>query len=202
MNVVRLYQPPDLADVYNICVKTGANGGDSTGQFSNDDLLPDVYAGPYVTLQPDLAFVVETGDRVAGYIVAAADTRSFVDRYRDVWLPGFAAKYPLVESSISAEQRMIRMGYNPEYMLSAGLQDYPAHLHIDLLPEVQGQGFGRLLVRTLLDALRSRSVAGVQLGVGGENLKARAFYARLGFLPLPSDPSNHSNLGISTSATV
>ena len=202
MNVARLYQPPDLADVYNICVKTGANGEDSTGQFSNDDLLPDIYAGPYVTLQPDLAFVVEKGDRVAGYIVATADTRAFVDRYRAVWLPGFAAKYSLVEPSISAEEGLIKMGYNPEYMLSAGLADFPAHLHIDLLPEVQGQGLGRLLVRTLLDALRSRNVAGVQLGVGMENLKARAFYARLGFLPLPSDPSNFSNLGISTSAEV
>jgi hypothetical protein len=48
VNVVRLYQPPDLADVYNICVKTGANGEDSTGQFSNDDLLPDIYAQCHV----------------------------------------------------------------------------------------------------------------------------------------------------------
>lgn len=202
MNVVRLYRPPDFADVYNICVKTGANGEDATGQFSNDDLLPDIYVGPYVTLQPDLAFVVEKGYRVVGYIVATADTRIFVDRYRDEWLPGFAAKYSLVEPSISVEERMIRKGYNPESMLSASLQDYPAHLHVDLLPEVQGHGLGRLLIQTVLDALRSRSAAGVQLGVGIENLKARAFYARLGFLPLPSDPSNYSILGISTRATV
>jgi hypothetical protein len=67
-----------------------------------------------VTLQPDLAFVVEKGDRVAGYIVATADTRSFVNRYRDEWLPGFAAKYSLVEPSISVEERMIRQGYKPE----------------------------------------------------------------------------------------
>jgi len=202
MRAPRPYQPADLADVHNICVKTGASGEDATGKFSNDDLLPDIYVGPYVRLQPEFAFVVEGADRVAGYIVAAADTRSFVERYRDEWLPGFAAKYSLVEPACSLEARVINIGHHPESMLNAGLDDYPAHLHIDLLPEVQGQGIGRLLIRTLLGTLGDAGVTGVHLGVGPKNLKARAFYARLGFRPFPSDPSNYSVLGISTSATV
>jgi ribosomal protein S18 acetylase RimI-like enzyme len=199
---LRPYEPGDLADVYNICVKTGASGADATGKFSDDDLLPDIYAGPYVRLQPEFAFVVDGDDRVAGYVVAAADTPSFVQRYREEWLPGFAAKYSLVEPACSLEERVISIGHHPESMLNAGLDDYPAHLHIDLLPEVQGQGLGRLLIRTLLEALGDAGVKGVHLGVGPKNLEARAFYARLGFRPLPSDPSNDSVLGISTSATV
>ena len=38
--------------------------------------------------------------------------------------------------------------------------EYPAHLHIDLLPELQGQGWGRRLIDTLVAALRERGVRG------------------------------------------
>lgn len=202
MTTVRRYRPGDLADVYDICVRTGASGQDATGRFSSDDLLPDIYAGPYVSLEPELAFVIDGGERVAGYVVAAADTCSFVERYRAQWLPGFAAKYPLVEPALSLEERVIRIGHNPQSMLNDDLRDYPAHLHIDLLPQVQGQGFGRLLMRTVLGALRERGAAGVHLGLGPSNLSAGAFYARLGFRPLPCDPTNYYLLGMSTSATV
>ncbi len=34
---------------------------------------------------------------------------------------------------------------HPERMLIPELADYPAHLHIRLLPEFQGQGWGRQL---------------------------------------------------------
>ena len=38
--------------------------------------------------------------------------------------------------------------------------EYPAHLHIDLLPETQGQGLGRRLIETLVDALQERACPG------------------------------------------
>jgi ribosomal protein S18 acetylase RimI-like enzyme len=202
MSRIRAYQPTDLAAVYDVCVRTGASGADATGNYHNDDLLPDIYAGPYATLEPGLAFVVDTAGGVAGYILAAADTRSFVERYRREWLPGFAAKYPHVQPPVTPEDTVIAVGYCPESMLVSGVDDYPAHLHIDLLPEVQGQGLGRALVRTLLSALRDRGVAGVHLGVSPQNLNARAFYARLGFHPLPADPANDSVVGILTDAPV
>ena len=71
-------------------------------------------------------------------------------------------------------------------MRIAELADYPAHLHIDLLPELQGLGFGRRLIDTLRAALAARGVAAVHLGMDAANTGARAFYARLGFHELPS----------------
>jgi ribosomal protein S18 acetylase RimI-like enzyme len=69
---------------------------------------------------------------------------------------------------------------------------YPAHLHIDLLPELQGRGIGRRLIDTVLDRLREASVPGVQLGVDPRNTSAQAFYTRLGFAPLPAPPGAFS----------
>lgn len=187
---IRLYRPADRADVYNVCVRTAAAGGDATGIYSSDDLMPDVFAGPYLAFQPDLAFVVDVGDRVAGYVIAAADTRAFVERVRQEWVPTFASKYP--EPS-PTDAPIVAMGVDPERMLVPEVDEYPAHLHIDLLPELQGQGCGRALIDTLRAELARRGIPGLHLTMDPANLPARAFYDRLGFVELPSGA-----LGIAT----
>lgn len=60
-------------------------------------------------------------------------------------------------------------------------QDYPAHLHIDLLPECQGQGVGTALIETLIGHLREKKVAGLMLNVGNDNESAIRFYEKCGF---------------------
>jgi ribosomal protein S18 acetylase RimI-like enzyme len=202
MTHIRPYRPADLADLYEICVKTGNSGQDATGRFESDDLLPDIYVGPYLAFEPELAFVVDVGGRAAGYILATANTRAFVERYRTEWLPDFAAKYPLVNPPRTLDDRVVKIGHTPESMLGADVDEFPAHLHIDLLPEVQGNGIGRTLIRTLQTALLDRGVPGVQLGVGERNTNARGFYRHLGFHPLPSTPDNDLVLGIATDASI
>lgn len=58
---------------------------------------------------------------------------------------------------------------------------YPAHLHIDLLPDRQGLGRGRELMRALLEALGDRGAPAVHLVMAKANEPARAFYDRMGF---------------------
>jgi ribosomal protein S18 acetylase RimI-like enzyme len=198
---VRPYRPEDRRDLYDVCVRTGNAGGDATGLFSTDELLPDVFLGPYLRIEPELAFVVDTGKRAAGYVVGTADTERFVADHRRDWLPRFAAAYSLTEPATNAEERLVRLGHRPEAMLEHVPDGYPAHLHIDLLPEVQGHGLGRELIRTLLAALRERGVPGVHLGVGADNAGARAFYLRLGFVPM-AELEGTIVLGLPTSAEV
>ena len=72
-------------------------------------------------------------------------------------------------------------------MLIAEVDDYPAHLHIDLLPELQGQGLGPPPHRHAAGrARRARACPRVHLGMDAANTGARAFYDRLGFHELPS----------------
>ena len=200
MPELRRYRPADRDDVYRVCVLTGDSGGDATGKFRDDSLLPDIYAGPYLELEPELATVVDVGGRVAGYLLAAADTRSFVERYRSSWLPGFAARHPLPAAIETEEDRVTRVGHHPEGMIGPDQDRYPAHLHIDLLPELQRQGLGRALIGRLLGQLRERGIPGVQLGVGESNLAAQAFYRRLGFHELPSAPDQPYTLCLESSA--
>jgi ribosomal protein S18 acetylase RimI-like enzyme len=197
---IRLYRPSDRDDIAEICVRTGRSGTDATGWLDRDDLLPDIYALPYVDFAPDTAFVADVDGRPHGYILGVADTRAFVERLRADWLPEFEAKHPLTGDD-TPTQRFVRIARKPERMLIPELAQYPAHLHIDLLPDLQGQGLGRMLVRTLVAELASRGVPGVWLEYGPDNVNAGAFYRRLGFEPLPSSTAGNL-VGLRTDAVV
>ncbi|NYI06815.1 GNAT family N-acetyltransferase [Allostreptomyces psammosilenae] len=178
---IRSYQPRDLADVYEICLRTADAGQDATGLYSDPDLMPNIFAGPYVFLEPELAFVVEAEGRAVGYVVGTADTAAFAAAYRERWLPRIADRYPLPSAPQNLEEHMVDLLHHPERMVQPELADYPAHLHIDLLPDYQGRGYGRQLIRTFLGALAERGVAQMYLSMVTRNTGAGAFYRRLGF---------------------
>jgi ribosomal protein S18 acetylase RimI-like enzyme len=196
---IRLYRPDDRAALYDICVRTADAGGDARGQYASDDLMGDLFAGPYAHLDPHLAFVVDDGGEVVGYVVGTADTADFVRRYRTEWIPLVGDRYPVPPPPPrTAEQDMVALHYNPERMLVEGLDGHPAHLHIDLLPAYQGRGFGRRLIDRFLATV---DAPGVHLGMLTANVKARGFYDRLGFTVLPvPDPGPLTYLGIKTSS--
>jgi GNAT superfamily N-acetyltransferase len=65
------------------------------------------------------------------------------------------------------------------------LETYPAHLHIDILPEYQRKGHGTTLINAFLEAVRSQGAIGVHLDMVQHNTKARAFYESIGFQVCP-----------------
>jgi ribosomal protein S18 acetylase RimI-like enzyme len=190
---IRPYRPSDRAALYEVCVKTADAGEDATGLVSDDTLWGDIFAIPYVERHPDLAWVVEADDeRVIGYIVATDDTDAFYGWFRDVWWPQLAERHPRPADPATVEDRMTAYAYGRRPGIEPNAEDYPAHLHIDLLPETQGQGLGRRLIETLFDELTRRGVPGLHLGMNPKNTGAAAFYERLGMQRLPSSPGSLS----------
>jgi ribosomal protein S18 acetylase RimI-like enzyme len=180
---VRGFQPGDLPALYDVCLRTGDNGGDATSLYPGEpELLGTVFAAPYAVLEPELTFVVDDGQRAVGYIVGTADTPRFVRRFQAEWLPKVAERYPDVIGEIRTPAERVRhLLHHQEQFLRPELADFPAHLHIDLLPSHQRGGFGRALMTRFLDTLAERGVAGVHLAMGRANTNADAFYRRLGF---------------------
>ncbi|GIF12019.1 GNAT family N-acetyltransferase [Actinoplanes teichomyceticus] len=180
---IRAYRSSDLDAVYDICARTGDAGRDARGKYSSDRLLGDIWAAPYVVLEPEHAHVLDDGSgRPVGYIIGTADTATFVERYRNEWLPATADR---LRDGDPRDELMLELHRSPERMLLPVLDDYPAHLHIDLLPEWQGRGQGRALMAAFLAGLRAAGVSGVHLGMAPDNHGARAFYRRMGFRDLP-----------------
>jgi GNAT superfamily N-acetyltransferase len=58
---------------------------------------------------------------------------------------------------------------------------YPAHLHVNLLPCLQGRGVGSELLRRWFVLARSRGANAVHVGVNRENTRGLRFWARSGF---------------------
>jgi ribosomal protein S18 acetylase RimI-like enzyme len=195
---IRPYRDDDRDAVYDVCVRTAAAGGDARGTYRSDDLMGDLFAGPYLFLDPALAFVLDDGDRAVGYVLGTADTPSFVRGYRERWIPRLAGTYPLpADPPVAPDDAMLALHHSPERMLLPELAGFPAHLHIDLLPAVQGAGHGRALIATFLTALAGRGVPAVHLGMVTANTRARGFYDRLGFTEIPvPDAGDVTYLGL------
>jgi len=182
---LRPYRPSDADDLYDVCVRTADAGGDARGQYASDRLMGDLFALPYATLEPDLAFVVDDGTRVVGYVVGTADTPRFVERYRDEWIPALDGRYPpappVLTDDATPDDVMHYLHEHPERLLVPEVTPYPAHLHIDLLPGFQGQGLGRRLLETFAAAAADAGADAVHVGMVTANTGARPFYDALGF---------------------
>jgi ribosomal protein S18 acetylase RimI-like enzyme len=189
MTAIRPYRPADHDVVYDICRRTGAAGEDATPLLRDPDLLGHVYAGPYLSLEPGLAFVVEDDDGVGGYILGVADTAAFEDRLEREWLPGMRRRHPTYRTDEDAtlDDLLVALLHSPARAPADLVAAYPSHLHIDLLPRLQGQGWGRRLVDTLIERLRAAGSPGVHLGVAVANARAHGFYRALGFRELSAD---------------
>lgn len=181
---IRPFAAGDEPALAQICLLTADNGGDARGVLSDDGIWAEIFVLPYAARHPDLAFVVETDDgRVAGYVVCAPDTAQFEAWFRDEWWPRFAERWPRPGGG---RDGILDYAYQRGTAATLFAADYPAHLHIDLLPELQGQGWGRRLIDALVAELRSRGVTGLHLVASADNTAALAFYPRVGFTALAS----------------
>ncbi|WP_029291512.1 GNAT family N-acetyltransferase [Cellulomonas sp. HZM] len=182
--IIRPFHPSDLPGIYRLCLRTGEAGGDATALYRDPDLLAHLYAGPYPVADPTLTFVVADDDGVVGYIVATADTIAFEAWLEESWFPVLRAQHPRRPDPHDGTQDHVlveRIHDWPGGPTREVHERFPAHMHIDLDPRLQGQGWGTRLVHTLADALRARGVTGLHLGVDDRNAGAITFYGKLGF---------------------
>lgn len=184
----RTTDPREVERLYDICLRTGADGGDATERYRNPRLLGEIYLGAYLAFEPDLAFVVDDGSGALGYVVGTRDTAAFEECCERDWWPALRARYPLDTLVPDTDDAgLVRAMHAPSTADRAVIDLFPAHLHIDLLPAAQGGGNGRRLLEVLFDALRERGVQGVHLGVSETNTAAIGFYEHLGLERLPTD---------------
>lgn len=162
---------------------------------------------------------------VLGYILGATDTRALEAQAEAEWWPALREKYPLPADTpppaedpslppLSPAYDPVNPGPSPARtpadahyvaLLHSGwapapaacVRLGPAHMHIDLLPAAQRQGWGRRLVAAAVRHLRAAARADVHavwLGMDPRNAGARAFYERLGFRVVEGAPGNYLGL--------
>jgi len=190
MNIdIRQAQQADLPYIYDICLRTGLSGKDASSAVSDKYMIGQYFAAPYIYYEIDLCFAV-TGDyKPMGYIVGTSNSSAFYSWMNLNWLPQIRCIYPDKMPAASDFESFVINIIHKDCHLDEFLKDYPAHLHIDLLPQLQGKGVGKKLMSEFINKLKLKGSTGLHLSVGEKNLKAIKFYKKSGFCHLFSKSS-------------
>jgi ribosomal protein S18 acetylase RimI-like enzyme len=173
--VVRPGLPSDADAVAAVCRATADGGDPQPADVADPSLVELVYARPYLALEPATARVLLDGGRITGYVVGALDSRAFYRLWATEWTP---AHLPRPDG---ADPGLVRLLREPHVALPPGVDDYPSHLHINLLPSARGGGRGLALLESFAAGLRAARSPGIHLRVDAANVAAVAFYERAGF---------------------
>ncbi|KAF9076772.1 acyl-CoA N-acyltransferase [Rhodocollybia butyracea] len=186
----------DAPALSRICLLT-ADAGTSAESLHDYNELPGlVYAVPYVKLPTTFGFVMvdDLDDRVVGYILGSTDTRAFEAYAAKHWWPQFAEQYPPSLAKKPADERYMNLLQKMHTSDDGCIGFSPAHLHIDILPEYQKQGWGRKLIAEAAAYLKDEGLKGVWLGLDPRNDGARLFYKKLGFQHVDGTSDDHMGL--------
>ena len=131
-----------------------------------------VYCDYYIEKEPENCFVAaDENDKAIGYIISTED----FDKFYPVFLSEYRtriAKWEYKRRKSALRSVVPHEKYKDEY---------PAHLHIDILPEYQRMGLGRQLMDALCEHLRQKNVKGIMFTVWHKNYNAIKFYEKYGF---------------------
>jgi GNAT superfamily N-acetyltransferase len=190
MPTLRSAQDSDLDALYAISLATGFAGADAAYLHEDGKLLGHIYSAPYARLEPEFALVIEDDVGVAGFAVGVTDTESWEARLEREWWPDLRMQYPDPSGEPgdwSADQKRCAMIHHPEQTPTNIALEYPAHMHLNLLPRLQHQGLGAVLLRAWLELARDRGAPAVHVGINRANVRALRFWARHTFQPLTAD---------------
>ncbi len=169
---IRPYEPKDKEDVRFICLNSE---GPSQDPPKIEDFVLKTYCDYFIEKEGHNCFVaVDKNDRAIAYVICAENYDRYYKTFIAEYIPRFK-KYNLILRRRARLSSVLQRKYKDEY---------PAHLHIDVLPEYQRMGVGHQLVDTLCAHLKEKGISGVMLTTGKDNEKGRGFYKKYGFTEL------------------
>ncbi len=177
---IRKLRPEDEEAVLTICFLTLDNNNEKYRELSGLH-----WAVPYLRYELENCFAVADAEDIpVGYILSSPEAKNF----RKLFRPRMKKE---IKQALRKQRKEFPLGmYIREYIESVHYtnslprnmeQQYPAHLHINILPEHQGKGLGVMLIKSLVDHLKDMGCSGVHLGVSRNNTGAIRFYERTGF---------------------
>lgn len=171
----------DRQAIFDICIGTAAGGADATSLYGDRRLPGLIWAVGYLHLEPDFAFVLRDGDRAVGYTLGTPDTAAFQKQMDRRWWPMVRRLTAGIQATTPADERALARIAAPLTAPEWLLEDYPAHFHLNILPEAQRRGWGKWMTDAQMEALQLSGTRGVHFGISAVNKRALDFYRRIGF---------------------
>jgi len=188
--VIRQCLKTDQRGILNICYRTGYMGEDLTEKnlFNDKKLFGYLFCLYYPRYEPEHGFVaVDTkrDNKIVGYILGSDDSVRQSKLFRRKMVPKIALRLFLYTSwryresyrAVNSFRRADSQENEPENLN----EEFPAHLHIDILPEYQRKGIGSELISSFEQHMKDLGVPGIHLGTSNYNEKAIPFYEKHGY---------------------
>lgn len=173
MTIIRKMRKSDAPQVRKICLATADDSLKSTEKLEQSTLI--LYSDFYIRECTSHCFVAtDENDKAVGYILCSPDYSQYKKSFKNI------------------EMKKLRKLGIKYYFMGKGemlsprphAKEYPAHLHIDILPEYQRQGLGHRLMNALIAQLKKDRIPGLILFVAPNNEKGINFYKKYGFIKL------------------
>ncbi len=168
MLTIRKYEEKDYDNVCYVCLNS--EGDDDMSEELCEFVL-HTFCEYYIEKEPENCFVLDDDGRAVGYIICAEN----FDRFKKV----FDEEYYI--RNLHFDEGRLQWAREAYLLHEKFKEEYPAHLHIDILPEYQRGGYGGKLVAALSEHLKSKGICGVMLTTGTKNTTANNFYKKYGF---------------------
>ncbi|MEY8308665.1 GNAT family N-acetyltransferase [Erysipelotrichaceae bacterium 51-3] len=180
MITLRNVRTDDLDALHQIHQATSSNPNKTPQQWQLAYLK---YVDYYPRFAFETSFVAcDENDKPLGYLLCESDADRFFKLMSEAYQEEMDAIVP------GSFERFM----NSQSFLQTFKDQYPAHLHIDLLPSAQNMHLGSKLMKQLIEELKARNIPGVLLGVSKTRPQAIHFYKKHGFEVLEEEHSGYT----------
>ena len=178
------YIPSDREAIRQICLETGFAGESITKVIDNTQLFLDLCTNYVFDGKSGETFVARDGEKPVGYLFVSQDKKAYDRIQQGYYLKRIAEELASLYRFTNRDRKYYMLYvisfFKGEYGFPC-LNQYPATLHINVSPNYQGRGIGRMLFRVLFEFLKEKGCPGVQLQTTTLNLGAIKLFKSFGF---------------------
>ncbi|MGI6608826.1 MAG: GNAT family N-acetyltransferase [Erysipelotrichaceae bacterium] len=141
--------------------------------YAEKVLSQHLFIDYYTEFSKENCFVAKNSENneIIGYIIAEVDFQRFYRHMLTYYLPQAKA----IREDFELKTIHEVTSYAPF------VNQYDAHLHMDVKPGYQNQGIGTMMLKHLISHLKNIGCKGVMLSVSKKNEKANNFYKKNNF---------------------
>lgn len=206
--IIRPYRVSDRQSVRKICCDTADRGEPMESFFNDRKILADMVTSYYTDFEPESTWVADVDGRVVGYLMGCLDTRRYLKIMS--WRISPRIILSAIMRGLLFEEKTLRLLRVAFKSMQLGgfkrkipLDQYAAHMHVDIDKNFRGKGIGKKLTEAFFQAAQGKGVKGIHLSVRGDNSGGRKFFEKVGFRPLGQYPMAMPSLeGFSIGYTV
>ncbi|MEE4193790.1 MAG: GNAT family N-acetyltransferase [Anaerolineae bacterium] len=184
IRTMQLADEPTIVDICYVTSPWGRNGKQEL--YQTVALRWAIHYVRHETEHCHVAVDTEEDNRVVGYLLCAPDTLRYDQEYETLTHPLLKANLKAVGGNNLVKRGKLQAEFGVFSHSKMGpkvkklIEEFPAHIHIDIYPSHHRRGIGRMLFSAHEAHLKAIGCPGYHLGVGTNNENAVKFYTSLG----------------------